>query len=264
MQPPEGPPDLHRLERAAALARRRRSRRRARAACMPIGTSTRPVLFTLPTSEKILVPLLPSVPTRGVRVGAVGDDSGTLAQVSTLLMLVGLPKSPLDGGERRARPRHAAAPFDAGDERRLLAADERARALLMTMSNAEARCRGCCRRAGPRSRIWRSRSQPLDRQRILGADVDVAVRRADGVGADDHPLEDAVRVALEQRAVHERAGVALVGVADHVLRVARRGAAEPHFCPVGNPPPPRPRSPERYLVDHLLGLMSNSTLASAA
>ena len=39
--------------------------------------------------------------------------------------------------------------------------------------------------------------EALDGQRILGADVDVALVRADGVGADDHALDDAVRVALE-------------------------------------------------------------------
>ncbi len=62
--------------------------------------------------------------------------------------------------------------------------------------------------------------------RILGADVDEPVRGADGVGGDDHALDHLVRNALQQGAVHERAGVALVGVADHVLLVARRLAAE--------------------------------------
>ena len=48
------------------------------------------------------------------------------------------------------------------------------------------------------------------------AAVDVAVAGADRVGGDRHPLEDPVRVALEDAPVHERAGVALVGVADDV------------------------------------------------
>ena len=38
---------------------------------MPIGTSTRPVLLTLPTSEKILVPVEPSVPMDAEPVGAL-------------------------------------------------------------------------------------------------------------------------------------------------------------------------------------------------
>ena len=43
---------------------------------------------------------------------------------------------------------------------------------------------------------------------------------ADGVAADQHALDDAVGVALEDGAVHERAGVALVGITDDVLLVA--------------------------------------------
>ena len=54
----------------------------------------------------------------------------------------------------------------------------------------------------------------LDRQRILVADVDDALGGAGGEGADEHPLDDAVRIAFEQAAVHVGAGVALVGVAD--------------------------------------------------
>jgi len=42
----------------------------------------------------------------------------------------------------------------------------------------------------------------------------------DGEGGDRHPLEDPVGVALEDAAIHERPRVALVRVADHVLRVA--------------------------------------------
>ena len=64
--------------------------------------------------------------------------------------------------------------------------------------------------------------EALDGERILGADVDVALLGADRVAADRHRLEDGVGVALDRRAVHVGAGVALVGVADDVLHVARR------------------------------------------
>ena len=70
-----------------------------------------------------------------------------------------------------------------------------------------------------------------------------------------HALEQPVRVALDHRAVHERARVALVGVADQVflLGAACRGRTC-HFLPVGKPPPPRPRSPlASTVVADLLG-----------
>src|SRR4030042_285914 len=61
---------------------------------VPMGTSTSPVLFTLPTSEKILVPLLPAVPILLYHAEPLVMIRGTLAQVSTLFRLDGLPYSP--------------------------------------------------------------------------------------------------------------------------------------------------------------------------
>ena len=53
--------------------------------------------------------------------------------------------------------------------------------------------------------------------RALVADVEDAFFRADGERADAHALDDRVRTALHDRAVHERAGVAFVAIADDVL-----------------------------------------------
>ena len=64
-------------------------------------------------------------------------------------------------------------------------------------------------------------AQALQGQRILGPAVDVALVGADGARPDHHALEDGVRVALQDAPVHERARVALVGVAEDVLLVAR-------------------------------------------
>ncbi len=55
-----------------------------------MGTSTKPVLFIFPTKEKILVPLLFSVPMPAYQAEPLLMISGTLAQVSTLLSVVGL------------------------------------------------------------------------------------------------------------------------------------------------------------------------------
>ena len=71
------------------------------------------------------------------------------------------------------------------------------------------------RRASRRQLVSRA-----DGQRILGAHVDVALARAHGVGGDGHAFDHAVGIAFQDAAVHERAGVALVAVADHVLHVA--------------------------------------------
>ena len=71
-------------------------------------------------------------------------------------------------------------------------------------------------------RLPNGSSQPLDRQRILGAHIDVALGRADRVGRDQHAFEHAMRIAFEHAAIHERAGIAFVGVADDVFLRADR------------------------------------------
>ena len=58
---------------------------------MPSGISTRPVLCTLPTSENTLVPGLFALPFSVNHAGPLMTIGAMLYQVSTLLMLVGLP-----------------------------------------------------------------------------------------------------------------------------------------------------------------------------
>ena len=75
--------------------------------------------------------------------------------------------------------------------------------------------------------------EPLDGQRILSADVDVGVGRADGVRREGHALQQAVGIALADGAIHEGAGIALIRVADQVLVGAGRLAGELPFSAGG-------------------------------
>src|SRR5208283_2342244 len=74
---------------------------------VPSGISTRPVLLTFPTSEKTFVPELLGLPVSVNQAGPLVTMGEMLYQVSTLLMLVGLPQSPFcagNGGRGRGRP----------------------------------------------------------------------------------------------------------------------------------------------------------------
>ena len=96
--------------------------------------------------------------------------------------------------------------------------------------------------------------QVFDRYGVLLADVDKALAGADGVGADDQPLENAVRIALEQAPVHVGAGVAFIGVDDHILDVARGVPASSATCAGGEAAAASaPQSGRLDLVEHLLG-----------
>ncbi len=61
---------------------------------MPIGISTRPTLFTLPTRENTLVPVLCGTPSLAYQSDPFSMMSGMLHQVSTLFRTVGFPHSP--------------------------------------------------------------------------------------------------------------------------------------------------------------------------
>ena len=80
---------------------------------------------------------------------------------------------------------------------------------------------------------------------------------------DGHALDDAVGIAFQDAAVHERAGVAFVGVADDELLRALGVAGEFPLPPGGKPAPPRPRSPDILNLDGRFGIVRRSTLASA-
>src|SRR5207248_6645580 len=58
--------------------------------------------------------------------------------------------------------------------------------------------------------------QPLDRERILPADIDVAKLAAGRTGGDGHRLDNRERVSLHEHAVLESARLRLVGTADQI------------------------------------------------
>ena len=70
-------------------------------------------------------------------------------------------------------------------------------------------------------------------QRILGADIEVAFRRADGVGRDGQAFQHAMRIGFEHQPVHERAGIAFIAIADDVFDCARLRASQRPFAAGG-------------------------------
>ena len=78
--------------------------------------------------------------------------------------------------------------------------------------------------AGGAGALDRAR-EDVERVRIFGANVDVALGRPDREGGDRHPLDDEERIALHQHPVGEGPAVAFVGVADDIFLI-RRGVTD--------------------------------------
>ena len=97
MQPPEGPPVCAALNFfplgmpppiSSTISRN----------VVPIGISTRPVFLILPPRANTFVPLERSVPMEANQSAPFKMICGTLAKVSTLFSVVGLPNRPLTAG----------------------------------------------------------------------------------------------------------------------------------------------------------------------
>ncbi len=248
-QPPDGPPSWTALKRWSAGMPPPMSKMTWRSVT-PIGTSMRPPLATLPVREKIFVPL---------EVGGSRGGEGSTAPclhdprhvgVGLDVVDVGrLAEEAFTGGVRRPRARHAAPAFEARDQGRLLAADEGAGALADVDVEGEARAEDVVSQEATLAGLGQGATQTLDRELVFVPHVDVALARADGEGGDDHALDDRVRVSLEHRAIHERAGVAFVGVADRRTCIVPDAArVSRHFLPVEKPAPPRPRRPDSSMI----------------
>ena len=129
-------------------------------------------------------------------------------------------------GKRRPRARHAASSLDRCQHSRFFTADESAGALLYLQVKAYITPQDMIAEQVVLPGLRHRSFEALDGQRILCPDVYVAMLRTDGDGCDDHALQYGMRVTLNHRAVHERAGIPLIRVADHVLDVRRRSPAE--------------------------------------
>ena len=133
------------------------------------------------------------------------------------------PEPPL-GRVGRALARVGPAALDRGYESGLLARDKGPGAADNLEVEIEARPQDVFSEEPAPPGLLEGFADAGDRQRVFMADVEKPLRCADGPGADDHPLDDGVRIGFEDGPVHERARVALVAVAHDVTRISGRPA----------------------------------------
>ena len=179
---------------------------------------------TWPDRQKSFGPVEPSVPIARERLAAVEDDERHVDQRLDVVDDGRLAEQADLDRERRLVARLAALALDRLEERRLLAADVGAGAAPELDVEGEAGAEDVgAEEAGARARAsiaWAIAGLGLG---VLAADVEVALGRAGREGGDRHRLDDRERIALEQDAVLERAGLGFVGVADEVVRLGRLG-----------------------------------------
>ena len=134
--------------------------------------------------------------------------------------------------ERRLVARLAALALDRLEQRRLLAAHVRAR------TDAQLDLEAVAVRRRRVDRVLHAHV----RERVLGADVDVALLRARREAGDRERLDERERVALHQHAVLERPGSDSSALQTTYRVCSAWSRTARHFVPVGNAAPPRPSS----------------------
>ncbi len=127
-----------------------------------------------------------------------------------------MPK-PGFGWKGRTQARHTAPPFNGGDERCLLAANESA----STFFDREAQWvvgaeEFLAQPAALRARV-NGGLDPADRERVFMTDVEDAFVRSDSDRGDGQPLDDAEGERFQNHSIHKGAGIAFVAVANNIL-----------------------------------------------
>ncbi len=148
---------------------------------------------------------------------ALPDDVGHVRKRLNVINDRGVAPEPLLDREGRLGLRLAALAFDGSDKRCLFAAHERTGAELHFDHEIEAFPQDILAEIPALLRLLDRQMKTFNGKRVLRPDIDVTIRCADRIGADDHALDHRMRISFDDRAVHERARIALVGVTDQVF-----------------------------------------------
>ena len=162
-------------------------------------------------------------------VGAFGDDDGDVGEGLDVVDVGGLVHIAAHSGERGLQGGLAALAFHRVDKGGLFAADESTGTVAELDIEVEAAAEDVLAEEAVFAGLLDGDLEAVDGEGIFGTDVDETLGGADGVAADGHSFDDAVGVTLEDGAVHEGAGVTLVGVADDVFLVGLVFGAEAPF-----------------------------------
>ena len=154
-------------------------------------------------------------------LGALVDDDGDIGERFDVVDARRAAPKTLDRRERRTGLRHTAVTLDRLEKSRLFAADERAGAEAELDIKVEVAAENLLAQETEVAGLLNSDLETLNGERIFSTNINVALRSADREAGDGHGLEDGVGIAFERGAVHVSAGVALVGVTDHVLLALR-------------------------------------------
>ncbi len=145
------------------------------------------------------------------------DDRWNVGKGFHIVHVGGLSQVAFLRGEWWFESRFAAFAFHGMNKSRFFATNESARAIAYFDIEIEAGAQNIFAQQAIFAGLVERRFQPLNGQWILGPNVHQAFVGPNAIATNGHCFNHCVRVAFQNRPIHEGAGVALIGVADHVF-----------------------------------------------
>ena len=184
----------------------------------PNGTSYTPGLPTWPDTQNSFVPVDIPLPVRAnasppsSTIGSTFDERLDVVRDRRLAEEADIDR------EGRLAARLTAVSLDRVEQRGLLTADVRARALAHLDVEANAAPEDVVAEVAGGSCGLDRVGDPLPGDRVLAAQVEVPALAPGREARDRHRLDERERIVLDHHPVFERARLALVGVGDEVVR----------------------------------------------
>ena len=160
---------------------------------------------------------------------ALIDDNGNVCIRFNVVQNGRFAEKTFNRGERRTRTRFASVTFDRSHKRCFLTAYKRTCAETDMQIKVKARIKDVFAEHTVFFRLLDSNLKSCNGDRILRSDVNITLGSADCIACDSHSLDYRVGVALKDRSVHKRTGVALVRVTGNIFLIVNRFSGKAPF-----------------------------------
>ncbi len=154
-------------------------------------------------------------------IGPVDNDLGNIGITFHIIEIGRLPPEAGSSREGGARSRFTSTALNGCQQGRFFTTDKGPGPFFDMQMKREIGVQNIISQQAILFRLGNSHREPFNGQRIFGPAVNVAFPGPDGISANGHAFDQAVRVAFQQGTVHKGPRVPFIGIADDILEISR-------------------------------------------